>query len=121
MTNGKMTIREGFEKARAYYESVGDTQMVEFFDARLVQVEKKNSAERKPTAKQVENSLFKTDILNFMESGKEYTSADITKGVPSIVAAGITASRVAAMMGQLFKDGSLNRTEVKGKFVYTLA
>lgn len=121
MTNGKMTIREGFEKARGYYESIGDAEMVAFFDARLEQVAKKNSAERKPTAKQVENSLFKADILNFMENDKEYTSADIVKSVPSLVAAGITASRVAAMMGQLFKDGSLTREEVKGKFVYKLA
>ena len=116
-----MTIREGFEKARAYYESIGDAEMVAFFDTRLEQNAKKSNAERKPTAKQVENSLFKQDILNFMESGADYTSADITKSVPSIVAAGVTGARVSAMLGQLFKDGTLTREEAKGHFVYRKA
>ena len=116
-----MTIREGFEKALAYYQSVNDTEMVEFFEKRLEPNAKKSTAERKPTAKQVENTQFKQDILAFMENGVLYTSADITKSVPSIVENGISGARVAAMLGQLFKDGSLIREEIKGKFVYSLA
>jgi hypothetical protein len=116
-----MTIREGFEKARSYYESVGDAEMVEFFTKRLEQVEKKNSAERKPTQKQVENAGFKADIISYMESGVLYACADIVKGVPSIVAAGLTAQRVAQMLRQLAEEGKVVKTEEKRKTFYSLA
>ena len=116
-----MTIREGFEKALAYYQSVNDTEMVDFFEKRLEQNAKKSTAERKPTAKQIENSLFKDDIVAFMEKGVVYASADIVKNVPSIVAAGVTSARVTAMLTQLFKDGRINRTEERGKHYYSLA
>ena len=116
-----MTIREGFEKARAYYESIGDAEMVAFFDTRLEQNAKKSNAERKPTAKQVENASFKNIIMDFIIDGVDYTTADITKSVPALVENGVSGARVAAMLGQLFKDGSLTREEVKGKFVYRKA
>ena len=45
MSDKKMTIREGFEKARALYEQMGDAEMVAFFDGRIDQLNKKNSAE----------------------------------------------------------------------------
>ena len=38
MTEKKMTIREGFEKARDHYAELGDTEMVEFFEGRIAQV-----------------------------------------------------------------------------------
>lgn len=121
MTNNKMTIREGFEKARAMYENMGDKQMVEFFDGRLAQLVKKNLTERKPTPKQVENEGFKSDILAWMENGKSYSIADITKGVPSVIASGISSNRVTALMTQLREAQSVVRTEVKGKAFYSLA
>ena len=116
-----MTIRQGFEKAREYYASIGDTEMVEFFDGRLAQVEKKNSTPRKPTPHQVENEAFKADILEWAQAGIEYQLADFHKGVPSIVAAGLSSSRVSAMLTALTKDGKFNATKVKGKNVYRLA
>ena len=121
MTNSKMTIREGFERAKALYEQMGDAEMVAFFEGRLAQVEKKNSAERKPTAKQVENAGFKADILAWMENGVKYASADVAKGVPSIVAAGLSANRVTAMLTQLVNDGAVVRVEEKRKNFYSLA
>ena len=116
-----MTIRQGFEKAREYYASIGDTEMVEFFDGRLAQVEKKNSTPRKPTPHQIENEAFKADIVNWLEADKDYVLADIHKGVPSIVAAGLSSSRVSAMLTALTKDGTLTAEKVKGKNVYRLA
>lgn len=117
-----MTIREGFEKARAYYESINDAEMVEFFDGRLAQVEKKNStATRKPTAQQLQNEAFRADILEWMEPETAYSVAEIHKGVPSIVASGISASRVTACVTRLYNDGKLTREAIKGKNFYTLA
>ena len=116
-----MTIREGFERAQALFVERGDVEMVAFFDKRLAQLDKKNSAERKPTAKQMENANFKADILAWMEPDEKYLSADVAKGVPSIIDAGVSAQRVSAMLTQLVNDGAIVRTEDKRKNYYSLA
>lgn len=117
----KMTIREGFEKARALYEQMGDAEMVEFFDTRIAQTIKKNSAERKPTPKQLENDNFKADILAWMDANTLYTCAEIHDGVPSIVAAGISPNRVSALMTQLKDVGAVVATTEKRKNYYQLS
>ena len=75
----------------------------------------------KTLPKQVENAGFKGDILQWMQAGEQYAVADITKGVPSIVAAGISANRVTAMLTQLVNDGAVVRDTDKRKSVYRLA
>lgn len=84
-------------------------------------LETKANAVRKPTPKQVENAGFKQDILAWMEPDTFYSITDVTKGVPSISAAGLSSARVTAMVSQLVKDGSLVREEVKGKARFKLA
>ena len=120
-TTRKPTQRDRYAEIREILVSAGRDDLVEFVDGRVAQLDKKNSAERKPTAKQVENAGFKADIVAFMEPGTQYLSADITKGVPSIVAAGISANRVTAMLTQLVNDGAIVRTVDKRKSFYSLA
>lgn len=121
MTNtSKMTQRAALTYA---IENLSDApaDVLDKLNAMLVALDKKNSAERKPTAKQVENAGFKSDILAWMEPATQYAAADVVKGVPSIVAAGLSANRVTAMLTQLVNDGSLIRTEDKRKNFYSLA
>ena len=80
-------------------------------------IDKKNSAERKPTATQTENVGFKTAILNGMESGKAYTIGDLMKAIPEI--ADLTNQRVSAIVRQLKDDGLVIREEVKRKAYFT--
>lgn len=116
MTN-KMTKRDYFNRILSYAHD----EDKEFILHELELLDKKNSAERKPTPKQTENAGFKADILAWMEHGEQYAAADIVKGVPSIVAAGISTNRVTAMLTQLVNDGSVVRTTEKRKSVYALA
>lgn len=116
MTN-KMTKRDYFNRILSYAHD----EDKDFIAHELELLDKKNSAERKPTAKQVENAGFKADIVGWMEQGQQYVVADIVKGVPSIVAAGISANRVTAMMTQLVNDGSIVKTVDKRKSYYSLA
>ena len=113
----KMTKRDFFNRILSYAHE----EDIEFLRHEIELLDKKNSAERKPTPKQVENAGFKADILAWMESGVQYAVADIVKGVPSIDAAGLSANRVTAMMTQLVNDGSVIRSTDKRKSVYTLA
>ena len=119
MTNDKMTIREGFERARAHYAKIGDAEMVAFFDKRIEQVAKKNSAERKPTAKQVENEGIKGAIADWMENGVISASADVAKTCPPCE--GLSPQKVSALLSQMGKAGVLSVAEEKRKKFYSLA
>ena len=120
-SNRKPTKRDRFNALLAIPAVAEDAELVEFINHEIELLDKKNTAERKPTAKQVENAGFKADILAWMEPDTKYLSADVAKGVPSIIAAGISANRVTAMLTQLVNDGAVIRTEDKRKSYYSLA
>ena len=121
MTNTKVTVRSQFESVREVLVQAGRNDLVEFIDGRIAQTVKKNSAERKPTAKQIENESFKADILAYMEADTVYAAGDILKGVPSIVESGMSINRVSALMTQLADSGAVIKTVDKRKNFYTLA
>lgn len=77
------------------------------------QFEKKNSAEKKPTAVQVANESIKANILNGMEIGKKYTITDLMKEIPAC--AELSNQRVSALVRQLVIDKAVERTEEKRK------
>lgn len=116
-TNAKMTKRDYFNRILSYAHDEDKA----FIEHELELLDKRTTAERKPTPKQVENVGFKSDILAWMEPATQYAAADVVKGVPSIVAAGLSAQRVSAMLTQLVNDGSLVKTVDKRKSVYSLA
>lgn len=120
-TNGKVTIRGQFEAVKAVLLANGENELAEFIDGRIAQTVKKNSTERKPTAKQIENDGFKSDILGWMENDTVYAAGDILKGVPSIVASGMSINRVSALMTQLVESGAVIKTVDKRKNFYSLA
>ena len=121
ITSRKPTKRDRFNALLAIPAVSADADLVEFINHEIELLDKKNTAERKPTPKQVENAGFKADILAFCEPDTLYNAGDIAKGVPSIVAAGLSVQRVSAMLTQLVNDGSLVKTEDKRKNFYSLA
>lgn len=120
-TSRKPTKRDHFNALLAINEVASNPALVEFIEHELDLLNRKNTAERKPTAKQVENAGFKQEILSYMEQGVLYASADIAKSVPALVEAGVSANRVTAMLTQLVNDGAIIRTEDKRKSYYSLA
>ena len=80
-------------------------------------IDKKNSAERKPTATQTENVGLKSAILVGMASGKAYTIGDLMKEIPAL--ADLTNQRVSALVRQLKDDGLVTREEIKRKAYFT--
>jgi len=121
MTNTKVTVRSQFEAVKAVLLAQGETELAEFIDGRIAQTVKKNSTERKPTAKQIENEGYKADILAWMDSGVTYAAGDVLKGVPSVVASGMSINRVSALLTQLCEAGAIVKTIDKRKNYYTLA
>ena len=120
-TNRKPTKRDRFNALLNIEAVKNDADLVAFIEHEIELLDKKNTAERKPTAKQAENAGFKSEILAYMEQGMLYTSADLTKSVPALVEAGISANRVTAMLTQLVNDGAVVKTVDKRKSYYSLA
>ena len=102
---------------------------LEFLDTRIELTEKKNAsggnADRKPTAKQLENEGYKSDIVDFLRT------CDNPVDVKTIQkAVGLESNqRATALISQMLTirkgepnpDGVIVRTEVKGKAYFALA
>lgn len=111
----KMTKKDALNFVLANCELPKEVQ--EKIEGMIVQLDKKNSAERKPTATQTANENFKEAILDNMEIGKKYTITDLMKSVPEI--AELSNQRVSALVRQLKDAGLVERTEEKRKAYFS--
>ena len=107
----KMTKKDYFEQIKAKYNLTADE--VAFIDHEIELLEKKNSADKKPTAQQVANKSTQEAILANMAEGQMYTITDLIKTVPEC--ADMTNQRVSALVRQLVTDGAVVRIEDKRK------
>ena len=115
----KPTKRDHFNTLLSIPAVAENADLVAFIEHEVELLDKKNSAERKPTPKQTENAGIKASIVNWMESDTQYLAADVTKNCPACE--GLTAQRVSALLSQQVADGSVVRTEDKRKNYYSLA
>lgn len=109
--NKKMTKKDYFEQIKRNYALTEDE--VKFIDHEIELLEKKNAADKKPTAQQVANQSTQDAIYEGMESGKLYTITDLIKTIPEC--ADMTNQRVSALVRQMVLDGKVERTEDKRK------
>ena len=107
----KMTKAQMFAQIKANYPLT--TAEVEFIDHELELLNKKNSAEKKPTAQQTANEGIKTAIVEGMEPNRLYTVTEVIKSIPEC--ADMTNQRVSALLRQLAEAGKVKRTEDKRK------
>ena len=110
----KMTKKDYFEQIKAKYNL--STDEIAFIDHELELLEKKNSADKKPTAQQLANKSIQEAILEGMEDGKLYTITDLIKEIPEC--ADLTNQRVSALIKQML-DVSIKRIEDKRKAYFT--
>lgn len=119
MATKKITKKDNFNALLAIPAVAENSALVDFINHEIELLDRKNSAERKPTAKQTENSALKSAIVDEMESGVKYTISDMLKALPSC--ADLTNQRVSAIVRQLVADGVVIRTEEKRKAYFSLA
>ena len=122
----KITKRERFESLLKMSSVQADKGMVEFIEHELELLAKKNSADKKQTAKQTVNEGIKQEILDFMVENQLYTITDLLKSVPNLPA-DMTNQRMSALMRQMYdKDDAQNpnfpvsRIEEKRKAYFML-
>ena len=90
----------------------------------LALLDKKNSAERKPSEKDIAkrnaDKEMRIAIVDEMEVGVRYSGADIA-GLPTPATAELSVAKVAYLMRELVADGSVNKVVEKRHTFYELA
>ena len=119
MANKKITKRDRFNALLNMAEVKANPDMVAFIEHELELLDKKNSAEKKPTAQQTANEAIKSAIVEAMEANRLYTVTEIQKSVDEC--ADLSNQRVSALLRQLKDDGVIVRTEDKRKAYFSLA
>lgn len=110
MTNKKMTNAMALETAiEVLREDNQYDEAVEKLQKMLVQVNKKSSLNRKPTATQVENENLKGAIVEYLDkTGKRLTVSEMMKEIPEL--ANLSNQRVTSLVTALYsKNNPENR------------
>ena len=82
------------------------------------QFEKKNSAEKKPTATQVANEGIKNVILETLDE-KSMTITEMQKANSEL--AELSNQKISALLKQMTENGSVKREEIKRKAYFSKA
>ena len=115
----KKTKREHFAELRIL--AADNAELIAFIDHEVELLNKKNSAERKPTINQMDNKKIKKIIADNI-GDKRYTITEMTKALLSDTEwAEITCSRLTAVCTQMVESGMLVREVEKRKAYYRKA
>lgn len=106
----KMTYAMALDVA---INAVADDAVVEKLTALKAQIEKKNSAERKPTKAQVANDALKGEMLSFLVDA--HTATEVAENF------GISNQKASALLTALVKGGAVERTVDKRKAYFKVA
>lgn len=109
----KPTKRDFYNAFLSKYPLTEDE--VKFVQHELELLDRKNSAEKKPTALQIANADLSAKILEFMELNKPYSITDIMKQCPPCN--GLSNPKITALMRPLLLEngGSVERVVDKRK------
>jgi hypothetical protein len=110
------TKREYFNELKTIVSD--NDALVAFIDHELELLDKKNSAPKAPTAKQVENEKIKDYILAHLV--KPMTISEMLKDFLADYPTELSNQRVSAIVKQLVEDNSVVRTVEKRKAYFSV-
>ena len=117
MATNKMTNKGALQFVLDTYDV--PAEVAEKLKSMVTQLEKKSGAERKPTARQVENTKVKEKIASQMEPNVLYTVGEMLKKFDTTE--DMTSQRLTALLCQMEDDGLVEKTKDKGKSLFSLA
>ena len=125
-TNKKITKTDRFTALLAFDEVQADPEMVAFIEHEIELLAKKNSGERKPSAKQTEklahDAGLRRAIVDEMEMGVQYSAGDLIKTLPTLSAEpDLSPAKVSYLMRDLLADGSVVKVIDKRHTFYRLS
>ena len=117
MTNKKMTNAMALEIALEVLKETDAekyAEVIEKLDKMLLQVNKKSSANRKPTATQLENEGLRVKIAEYLtNTGKRLTVSEMMKEIEGLEE--LSNQRVTSLATSLYKEGKIDREVEKRK------
>lgn len=121
MNTKKMTKKDWYGVLMAMEEVKANAGAMEFIQHEVELLERKNSADRKPTATQIANEGIKETILSVMEKNNIYTITQILKLVqPKHSDIELTNQRISALVRGLMSDNKVVRIEDKRKAFFQI-
>lgn len=111
----KMTNKVALSYVLMNYELPAD--VAEKIEGMLIQLEKRSSAERKPSARQIENESLKSQIVEAMEVNRLYSVGEMLKEFV-FFPADMTPQRLSAIMTQLVSAEQVERIVEKRKVYF---
>jgi hypothetical protein len=126
MATKKITKKDRFTTLLSIPAVAEDADMVAFIEHEIELLDKKNSGERKPTAKQAEKTAhdaeLRSAIVNEMEMDTLYSASDLIKSLPTLSAEpDLSPAKVSYLMRALVDDGSVAKVLDKRHTFYKLA
>ena len=118
MENKKRTKKDKFNALLKIAEVQKNPELVEFIEHELELLAKKNSAEKKPTAKQKENEGLKSVILETL-GNSSMTISEMKKVNADLVEP--SNQKISALLKQLMESGVVVREEIKRKAYFKKA
>ena len=112
----KMTKRDYFKAILSKYP-LTDAEKA-FVEHERELLEKKNSAEKKPTAQQTANEGIKAAIVEQMEENRLYTVTELQKEIPEC--AELSNQKVSALLRLLKDECKVIKTEDKRKSYFSV-
>ena len=107
----KVTIKDQFVEVAEVLRGIDREDLATFIDGRVAILDKK-SANKKATAKQEENEVLKTRILDTLTAeDKAFTVGELIKVFE------VSSQKMSALLTQMVKDGAVTRT-VEKKVAY---
>lgn len=119
-TNDKMTNRKALDYVMTTYADALPEDVAEKLQGMIAQLDKKSGAERKPTARQIENQALAGVVLDQMEDNVLYTVDDIRKGFMGLPD-DISCQRLSGILTKMVDAGTVIRTMDKRKPLFSKA
>lgn len=116
MAKNPMTYSDALANALALEGLNEDTRTT--LTALRASIDKKNTADRKPTATQTANGNIKAEILALLADGTARTVTEIMSAVPTLHEA--SNQKASALVRQLVEDGAVKREVIKRKAYFSL-
>lgn len=119
-TTKKITKRDNFNALLAIPAVAENAQLVSFIEHEIELLDKKNSADKKPTAQQVANKGVMETIMQVLsENGGLMTVTDVQKSNAAL--AELSNQRISALLRQLKDEHKVERVEDKRKAYFKIA
>ena len=116
----KITKRDNFNLLLAIPAVAENAQLVSFINHEIELLDKKNSADKKPTAQQIANKGVMETIMQVLsENGGLMTVTDVQKSNAAL--AELSNQRISALLRQLKDEHKVERVEDKRKAFFKIA